>query len=57
MVQKTFSFDHMTAMSDAGMIVAYVDGRGTGFKGRKYRAVVSKNLGEVEAKDQLAAAK
>ncbi len=57
MAQKAFSFDHMMAMADAGIIAVYVDGRGTGFKGRKYRAAVSKNLGEVEAKDQIAAAK
>lgn len=38
-------------------IVVVVDGRGTGFKGRKLRNPVRKNLGEYEVKDQLNAAR
>ncbi|KKZ67755.1 dipeptidyl peptidase 4 [[Emmonsia] crescens] len=34
-----------------------VDNRGTGFKGRKFRSVVAKQLGLLEAQDQVAAAK
>ncbi|QSS56507.1 extracellular dipeptidyl-peptidase Dpp4 [Histoplasma capsulatum var. duboisii H88] len=34
-----------------------VDNRGTGFRGRKFRAAVAKQLGLLEAQDQIAAAK
>ncbi|OAT09150.1 dipeptidyl peptidase 4 [Blastomyces gilchristii SLH14081] len=34
-----------------------VDNRGTGFKGRKFRATVAKQLGLLEAEDQIAAAR
>lgn len=38
-------------------IVVIVDGRGTGFKGRKLRNTVKDNLGYWETVDQLAAAR
>lgn len=38
-------------------IVVIVDGRGTGFKGRKLRNPVKNNLGYWETIDQIAAAK
>jgi hypothetical protein len=57
MVQMKYDLDIMHAMSDAGIISAYIDGRGTGFKGRKYRAAVSKKLGYYETLDQIAGAK
>lgn len=38
-------------------IVVTVDGRGTGFKGRKLRNVVKSKLGLYETVDQIAAAK
>ncbi|KAF8957141.1 dipeptidyl peptidase IV N-terminal region-domain-containing protein [Flammula alnicola] len=38
-------------------IIVTVDGRGTGFKGRKLRNVVKDNLGFYETLDQIAAAK
>ncbi|TFK34032.1 dipeptidyl peptidase IV N-terminal region-domain-containing protein [Crucibulum laeve] len=38
-------------------IIVIVDGRGTGFKGRKLRNTVKGNLGFWETKDQVAAAK
>lgn len=38
-------------------IVAVVDGRGTGFKGRKLRNPVRNNLGFYETRDQINAAK
>jgi len=38
-------------------IVVVVDGRGTGYKGRKLRNPVRKNLGEYEVRDQLNAAR
>ncbi|OJD11494.1 hypothetical protein AJ78_07748 [Emergomyces pasteurianus Ep9510] len=34
-----------------------VDGRGTGFNGRKFRSAVSKQLGKIEAMDQIAVGK
>lgn len=40
-----------------GYIVACVDGRGTGYKGSKYKKVTYKNLGKYEIEDQIAAAK
>lgn len=40
-----------------GYIVVVVDGRGTGFKGRKLRNPVKGNLGYWETVDQLAAAR
>ena len=53
----TFQIDFMVATANMGYIVAIVDGRGTGFKGRKYRAAVSENLGYYEVLDQIAAAR
>lgn len=44
-------------IANSGFITAVVDGRGTGFKGRKYRAVVSKHLGKYEVQDQITAAR
>jgi len=38
------------------MIVVVVDGRGTAFKGRKFRVGVAKQLGKLEAEDQIKAA-
>lgn len=38
-------------------IIVVVDGRGTGFKGRKLRSVVKGNLGFWETKDQIAGAR
>ncbi|KAI8644674.1 dipeptidyl peptidase IV N-terminal region-domain-containing protein [Parasitella parasitica] len=39
--------------SQLGFIVVTVDGRGTGFKGRKYRVGVRGRLGELETIDQV----
>ncbi|RKP04481.1 dipeptidyl peptidase IV N-terminal region-domain-containing protein, partial [Thamnocephalis sphaerospora] len=39
------------------MISVTVDGRGTGFKGRPFRVVVRKRLGQLEAIDQINAAR
>ncbi|KAI8372297.1 dipeptidyl peptidase IV N-terminal region-domain-containing protein [Choanephora cucurbitarum] len=43
--------------SQLGFIVVTVDGRGTGFQGRKYRMGVRGRLGELETIDQVNAAK
>lgn len=45
----------VSAQLDA--VVVVVDGRGTGFKGRQFRAVVRDSLGYYEVIDQIAAAK
>lgn len=47
-------FNHLV---QKGYIVACVDGRGTGYKGTKYKKVTYKNLGKYEIEDQIAAAK
>ena len=47
-------FNHLV---QKGYIVACVDGRGTGFKGTKYKKTTYMNLGKYEIEDQIAAAK
>jgi len=44
-------------LAQKGYIVACVDGRGTGFRGMKYKKVIYKNLGKYEIQDQIAVAK
>ncbi|KAI0482388.1 dipeptidyl peptidase IV N-terminal region-domain-containing protein [Xylariaceae sp. FL0804] len=57
-VEKRFSVDFQSYIAaNLGYIVVTVDGRGTGFIGRKNRVIVRKNLGKWEAHDQIAAAK
>ncbi|KAI8945114.1 dipeptidyl peptidase IV N-terminal region-domain-containing protein [Xylaria longipes] len=57
-VDKKFSVNFQSYVAAAlGYIVVTVDGRGTGFIGRKARVIVRKNLGKWEAHDQIAAAK
>ncbi|KAK9782108.1 putative Dipeptidyl peptidase IV N-terminal region-domain-containing protein [Seiridium cardinale] len=57
-VSKAFKIDYQSYLAAAlGYIVVTVDGRGTGFIGRKARVVVRKNLGRWEAHDQIAAGK
>ena len=46
---------HMLAQK--GYIVACVDGRGTGYKGRDFKKVTQKELGKYEIEDQINAAK
>ncbi|KAI8901724.1 dipeptidyl peptidase IV N-terminal region-domain-containing protein [Globomyces pollinis-pini] len=55
-VTRTYKIDFMTQMAAAGFIVLIVDGRGTGFNGREYRSIVSKQLGLYETQDQITAA-
>ena len=47
-------FNHLV---QKGYVVACVDGRGTGYRGTKYKKVTYKNLGKYEIEDQIAAAK
>jgi len=44
-------------LASEGYIVACVDGRGTGLKGRDFKKVTQKELGRFEVEDQIAAAK
>ncbi|KAK2748408.1 hypothetical protein FQN55_004346 [Onygenales sp. PD_40] len=57
-VNKKFSVDFQSYVaSTLGYIVVTVDGRGTGFIGRKARCVIRGNLGHYEARDQIETAK
>lgn len=44
-------------LAQKGYIIACVDGRGTGFKGAKFKKSTQKQLGILEVEDQVAAAK
>lgn len=57
-VSKRFAVDFQSYVAAAlGYVVVTVDGRGTGYIGRKARVVVRKNLGLWEAHDQIVAGK
>ncbi len=43
-------------LAQAGYIIACVDGRGTGYKGRNFKKVTYKELGKYEVEDQIEAA-
>lgn len=51
---NTLWFNHLV---QKGYIVACVDGRGTGYKGSKFKKVTYMNLGKYEIEDQITAAK
>jgi dipeptidyl-peptidase-4 len=44
-------------LAQKGYVVACVDGRGTGYKGTKFKKVTYMNLGKYEIEDQITAAK
>ncbi len=44
-------------LASEGYIIACIDGRGTGLKGRDFKKVTQKELGKYEVEDQIAAAK
>jgi dipeptidyl-peptidase-4 len=44
-------------LAEEGFIVACVDGRGTGYKGRDFKKITQLELGKYELEDQVAAAK
>ena len=44
-------------LAQKGYIIACVDGRGTGFKGRDFKKITQKELGKYEIADQIATAK
>ncbi|OOG00137.1 hypothetical protein ASPCADRAFT_39525 [Aspergillus carbonarius ITEM 5010] len=57
-VNRRFTIDFQSYVaSSLGYIVVTVDGRGTGFTGRKTRCIVRGNLGFYEAHDQITTAK
>jgi dipeptidyl-peptidase-4 len=47
---------HQYLAQELGVVVAIVDNRGTGGRGRAFKNAVYKRLGELEAQDQIAAA-
>ncbi|SHF14705.1 S9 family peptidase [Chryseobacterium vrystaatense] len=51
---NTLWFNHLV---QKGYIVACVDGRGTGYKGTKFKKATYMNLGKYEIEDQITAAK
>ncbi|MCB0452066.1 MAG: S9 family peptidase, partial [Aequorivita sp.] len=48
---------HQMLANEYGIIIACVDGRGTGFKGRDFKKMTQKELGKYEVEDQIAVAK
>ncbi|USP77132.1 hypothetical protein yc1106_04406 [Curvularia clavata] len=57
-VSKRYRVDFQSYIAASlGYIVVTVDGRGTGFLGRKLRCITRGNIGYYEAHDQIAAAK
>ena len=57
-VDRKFTVDFQSYVaSSLGYIVVTLDGRGTGFMGRKHRCIIRGNIGYWEAHDQIAAAK
>jgi len=44
-------------LAQQGYLIACVDGRGTGYKGRDFKKVTYKELGKFEVEDQISAAK
>lgn len=56
-VKNRWTIDGMTYLASEGYVVACVDGRGTGFRGRAWSDVVYKQLGRYETEDQIAGAK
>ncbi|CAK4032027.1 dipeptidyl-aminopeptidase B [Lecanosticta acicola] len=57
-VDRKFNIDFQSYVaSSLGYIVVTLDGRGTGYMGRKHRTIVRGNIGYWEAHDQIEAAK
>ena len=57
-VDKSFSVDFQSYVaSSLGYVVVTVDGRGTGYIGRKARCIIRGNIGYYEAYDQIETAK
>ena len=57
-VDKKFEVDFQAYLaSNLGYVVVTVDGRGTGFSGRKLRCAIRGNIGYYESRDQIETAK
>lgn len=56
LVAKKFAVDFQMNIASLGYICVTVDGRGTGFIGRKNRVLIREHLGHWESHDQIAAA-
>lgn len=56
-VLNKWKYDWEYDLAQQGYVVACVDGRGTGARGRQFRTCTYWNLGELETKDQVEAAK
>lgn len=57
-VDRRFQVDFQSYMaSNLGYVVVTVDGRGTGFSGRKIKCAIRDNIGYYESRDQIEAAK
>ena len=57
-VDKKFTVDFQSYVaSNLGYVVVTLDGRGTGFMGRKARTIVRGHIGYIEGRDQITAAK
>lgn len=56
-VLNRFRLDWEYYLPQMGYVVACVDGRGTGARGRDFRTCTYKRLGDLETKDQVEAAK
>ena len=57
-VSKQFKIDFQSYLaSNLGYLVVTVDGRGTGFAGRKLRCSIRGNIGHYESRDQIETAK
>ncbi len=57
-VDRKFNVDYQSYVaSNLGYVVVTLDGRGTGFLGRKARTIVRGHIGYFEGMDQIAAAK
>jgi dipeptidyl aminopeptidase len=58
LIDRKFTVDFQSYVAaNLGYIVVTLDGRGTGYRGRKTRCIVRGNLGYWEAHDQIATAK
>ncbi|WP_298031823.1 S9 family peptidase [uncultured Alistipes sp.] len=56
-VRDRWSLDWEDALADKGYIVACTDGRGTGFRGEKFKKITYGRLGALEVEDQLSFAR
>ncbi|KAI8850047.1 dipeptidyl peptidase IV N-terminal region-domain-containing protein [Chytridium lagenaria] len=57
MVKQVYDVGFETGLAASGFVVAIIDPRGTGFRGRAFRSIVSKELGNFESHDVTEATK